>query len=92
MTPIIAAEDIHVAYPAQEGLRRIMQPALRGVSLEVREGETLAIVGESGSGKSTLGKALLRLVPTSSGRILFEGRTSPVCLKAACGTSALQPR
>jgi peptide/nickel transport system ATP-binding protein len=74
MTPIIAAEDLHVAYPAQVGLRRVLRPALRGVSLAVREGETLAVVGESGSGKSTLGKALLRLVPTTGGRVLFEGR------------------
>jgi microcin C transport system ATP-binding protein len=47
--------------------------ALDGVSLELRQGETLGVVGESGSGKTTLGRALLRLVP-SEGTIRFEGR------------------
>jgi oligopeptide/dipeptide ABC transporter ATP-binding protein len=71
--PIISADSLHVAYPAREGWRSVLRPALRGVSLDVHEGETLAVVGESGSGKSTLGKALLRLVPTTAGHVLFEG-------------------
>jgi microcin C transport system ATP-binding protein len=44
-----------------------------GISLTVREGQTVGVVGESGSGKTTLGLALLRLV-TSEGRIEFQGR------------------
>ena len=43
-----------------------------GVSLEVRQGETLGLVGESGSGKSTIGLALLRLQP-AAGRIVVLG-------------------
>jgi microcin C transport system ATP-binding protein len=46
--------------------------AVDGVSLGLREGETLGLVGESGSGKTTLGLALLRLLP-SEGGILFQG-------------------
>jgi microcin C transport system ATP-binding protein len=47
--------------------------AVDGVSIAVREGETVGIVGESGSGKTTLGLALLRLV-SSNGPIVFLGK------------------
>jgi ABC-type glutathione transport system ATPase component len=48
--------------------------AVRGVSLTVRRGETLALVGESGSGKSTLGRIALGLIQPDSGDVLLDGR------------------
>jgi ABC-type branched-subunit amino acid transport system ATPase component len=48
--------------------------ALRGVSVEVPEGETVLLVGANGAGKSTMINAVIGLVPTCGGHILFDGR------------------
>ncbi|RMF88279.1 MAG: ATP-binding cassette domain-containing protein [Nitrospinota bacterium] len=48
--------------------------AIRGITLQIREGETLGVVGESGCGKTTLGRALLYLNPPFSGEVIFAGK------------------
>ena len=47
--------------------------AVDDVNLTINKGETLGVVGESGCGKSTLGRTMLRLLPHTSGEVLFEG-------------------
>ena len=64
-----------VWFPIKSGfLRRTTGhvKAVDGISIKVREGETLGVVGESGSGKTTLGLAILRLI-SSEGPIVFLG-------------------
>ena len=48
--------------------------ALRGVSVDVKEGETVLLVGANGAGKSSLINAVMGLVPNSAGTIHFAGR------------------
>lgn len=48
---------------------------LRGISLEVQQGEAVGIIGLNGSGKSTLGKSIMNMIPFRSGEINFNGET-----------------
>jgi ABC-type glutathione transport system ATPase component len=70
---LIRARDVRVSYPgARDG-----RPAVGGVTLGVRAGETLGIVGESGSGKSTLSRALIGLERRTGGEVVYDGNPIP---------------
>jgi microcin C transport system ATP-binding protein len=73
---VMEAEEVKVHFTIRRGLlRRVVGQvkAVDGVTVAIREGETVGLVGESGSGKTTLGLAMLRL-ETSEGTIRFENR------------------
>ncbi len=73
---VVEAGPIKVWFPIKRGfLQRTVGhvKAVDGVSIRVREGETVGVVGESGSGKTTLGLAILRLL-SAEGPVVFLGR------------------
>jgi oligopeptide/dipeptide ABC transporter ATP-binding protein len=75
--PLIDVETVRVHFPVPGGGllgKREVLRAVDGVDLTLAPGETLGVVGESGSGKSTLARAILKLVPATSGTIAVLGR------------------
>jgi oligopeptide/dipeptide ABC transporter ATP-binding protein len=76
VTALVRLSDVAVHFAIRRGIGgpKVVVRAVDGISLEVSTGETLGLVGESGSGKTTLGRAMLRLVQPTAGRVEFEGR------------------
>ncbi len=80
--PILSLEKLCVHFTQSRSMAAILagRPrhvvrAVDGVSVTLARGETLGIVGESGSGKSTIARAIVGLVPTNSGSIVFAGES-----------------
>jgi peptide/nickel transport system ATP-binding protein len=78
MSALYEVEDLRITVP-DFARKPVFGPAprleiLSGVSLSIARGEVLGIVGGSGSGKSTLGRALVRLIEPSAGRVTFDGQ------------------
>jgi oligopeptide/dipeptide ABC transporter ATP-binding protein len=71
-SPLLSAQGLHVTFPGRHGGEP--SRAVDGVDLDIRPGEIVALVGESGCGKTTLARALLGLVPPTSGSVGFAGR------------------
>jgi peptide/nickel transport system ATP-binding protein len=74
--PILEVEDLAVHFPVKRGLLGRTVDHIRavdGINFKVYKGQTLGLVGESGCGKTTTGRALLRLIEPTDGKILFDG-------------------
>jgi peptide/nickel transport system ATP-binding protein len=73
--PLLNVEDLKIYFPIHHGIfKRTVGyvKAVDNINLTLYQGRTLALVGESGSGKSTVGKAILRLIKPTAGKIEFE--------------------
>lgn len=68
-TPLIQTKDLKKYFKTGSG----MLHAVDNVNLSIQKGQTLGVVGESGCGKSTLGRTILRLLPATSGEVLYNG-------------------
>lgn len=69
-TPLIQTKDLKKYFKTGSG----MLHAVDNVNLTIEKGHTLGVVGESGCGKSTLGRTILRLLPATSGSVLYNGK------------------
>lgn len=78
--PPVAVEDLKIHFPTARGAETVK--AVDGVSFAVNAGETFGVIGESGSGKSTLGRAIVCLLPPTSGKVLHQGQ-DPYALSRA---------
>jgi peptide/nickel transport system ATP-binding protein/oligopeptide transport system ATP-binding protein len=75
--PLLQVTDLYKHFPLRGGtfIRHKVGEvqAVSGVSFDIAPGETLGLVGESGCGKSTTGRAVLQLLPPTSGSVIFDG-------------------
>ena len=67
---LLEVKDLNVTY----GSGRKAFAAVQNANFQIYKGETFGLVGESGSGKTTIGRAILRILPTSGGEILYKGQ------------------
>lgn len=69
---MLEIDQISFAYPGQE-------PALKNVSLTIKEGEFIGLAGRNGSGKTTLTRVMVGLAKPAGGRVMLDGQTTKHC-------------
>lgn len=75
MAALVEVQDLQQHFPVAGGwFKKNVVRAVDGVSFSIKKGETLGLVGESGCGKTTTGRAILRLVGPTGGKVLYEGK------------------
>ncbi|KKK36394.1 hypothetical protein WQ57_19640 [Mesobacillus campisalis] len=77
LLPLLEIQELKVHIPLKSGLfgrKYSFVKAIDGVDFSIYENETFGLVGESGCGKSTTGKAIMRLIDPTSGKVSFEGK------------------
>jgi oligopeptide/dipeptide ABC transporter ATP-binding protein len=75
---LVEVKNLVKYFPVRGGLlQRVVAQvqAVENVSFAIKQGETLGLVGESGCGKTTVGRTILRLIPPTSGDVLFDGQS-----------------
>ncbi|MDA0295197.1 MAG: ATP-binding cassette domain-containing protein [Planctomycetota bacterium] len=90
-SPLLSVRDLNTHFPVKRGIfQRTVDHvrAVDGVSFDLAPGETLGLVGESGCGKTTVGRTILRLIPATSGEVIFDGK--PVFQQSAVDLRALR--
>ena len=66
---LLGVKDLDVSF----GEKKKRYDAVKKVNFKIYKGETFGLVGESGSGKTTIGRAIMRIIPTAGGEILYKG-------------------
>lgn len=77
VAPIVEMDNVSVSFTERRARGKRRLDAVRGLTVRVAPGETLAIVGESGSGKTSLARAILGLIPVHSGTVSYAGEKLP---------------
>jgi peptide/nickel transport system ATP-binding protein len=75
--PLLSVSDLKVYFPIRKGIfqRTVAHvKAVDGISFNVYRGQTLGLVGESGCGKTTTGRAILRLIEPTAGKVAYNGK------------------
>ncbi|MFN0050988.1 MAG: ABC transporter ATP-binding protein [Planctomycetales bacterium] len=84
--PLLEVRELKKHFPVRAGLLgrvRAHLLAVDGVSFSLGAGRTLGLVGESGCGKTTVGRTILRLIPATSGSVMFDGQNVLTADRAA---------
>lgn len=85
---LLKVENLDVHFPVREGVFNRVVGEIRAVddvSFSLRHGETLGLVGESGAGKTTIGRAILRAIDPTGGKILFDADDQQVDMAELSG-------